>query len=206
MIGVIDTLKINVQSFIGLWVLLGLSSFPGRVSAGEVTAQLSATISEFVAILVTTPVSELRQTGLPDTALKLIHSRFDFSEMTKRSLASHWNSLGQPERREFVSAFTNKLLVAYGRTVRASGDEKIQFKAETLDGEFALVETKVVDGSGRELPIDYQLHNVNGQWKVYDVVIDHISIVNNYRAQFDRVIAKSSIKELLERMKQPSSS
>jgi phospholipid transport system substrate-binding protein len=49
--------------------------------------------------------------------------------------------------------------------------------------------------------MDYQMHNVSGQWKVYDVVIDHVSMVNNYRAQFDRVIAKSSVKELLERMK-----
>ena len=177
-------------------------ALPWRANAGEPTVQLSATIDEFVTILVNTPVAELRSTGLPEKALKLIFARFDFSEMTKRSLGAHWKSLEQPEQRDFVDAFTNKLLIAYGRTVRASGDEKIQFKRETLDGEFARVETKVVSGSGGELPIDYQLHDVNGQWKVYDMVIDHISIVNNYRAQFERVIAKSSIKELLERMKQ----
>jgi phospholipid transport system substrate-binding protein len=60
----------------------------------------------------------------------------------------------------------------------------------------------VVSGSGDELPIDYQLHDVDGQWKVYDMVIDQISIVNNYRAQFERVIARSSIQTLLQRMKQ----
>jgi phospholipid transport system substrate-binding protein len=178
---------------------------PWRANAGEPTVQLSTTINEFVTILVNTPVSELRSTGLPEKALKLIYGRFDFSEMTKRSLGGHWKSLEQSEQREFVNAFTQKLLVAYGRTVRTSGDEKIQFKRETLDGKFARVETKVVSGGGQELPIDYQLHDDNGQWKVYDMVIDHISIVNNYRAQFERVISKSSIKELLVRLKQQSS-
>lgn len=180
-------------------------ALPWRANAGDPTVQLSTTINEFVTILVNTPVSELRTTGLPETALKLIYSRFDFSEMTKRSLAGHWKTLEQSEQREFVDAFTQKLLVAYGRTVRASGDEKIQFKRETLDGKFARVETKVVSDGGQDLPIDYQLHDDNGQWKVYDMVIDQISVVNNYRAQFERVIAKSSLKELLVLLKQQNS-
>lgn len=182
-----------------------LTLHPWRAIAGEPTVQLSATINEFVAILVNTPVATLQATGLPQNALSLIYSRFDFSEMTKRALGSHWKTLGENEQREFIDAFTQKLLMAYGRTVRASGDEKIQFKRETLDGKFARVETKVISGNGEELPIDYQLQESNGQWKVYDMVIDQISIVNNYRAQFERVIAKSSLKELLERMKQQNS-
>ena len=188
-----------------LLALFILTLQPWRAIAGEPTVQLSATINEFVAILVATPVTELQAIGLPDKALKLIYNRFDFAEMTKRSLGSHWKTLAQNEQREFVEAFTQKLLMAYGRTVRASGDEKIHFKRETLDGKFALVETKVVSGKGAELPIDYQLHDINGQWTVYDMVIDQISIVNNYRSQFERVIAKSSLKELLERMKQQNS-
>ena len=197
--------KIVLKKVAIVWSLLALLFFSEPVSAGEPTAQLSATINEFVAILVNTPVAELQSDGLPEKALQLIFSRFDFSEMTRRALGAHWKSMEQRQQQEFVDAFTQKLLVGYGRTVRASGDEKIQFKGETSDGKFALVETKVVNGSGQDLPIDYRLHQVAGQWKVYDMVIDQISIVNNYRAQFDRVIAKSSIKELLERMKQQSS-
>jgi phospholipid transport system substrate-binding protein len=178
---------------------------PSHAMAGEATVQLRTTIDEFVAILVNTPVSELQATGLPDKALKLIYGRFDFSEMTKRSLGAHWQGLAQSEQREFVDAFTQKLLMAYGRSVRSSGDEKVQFNRETSDGSFARVETKVVSGNGETLPIDYQLHDIDGQWKVYDMVIDQISIVNNYRAQFERVIAKSSVKELLARMKQQNS-
>lgn len=176
-----------------------------RAFAGEPTAQLSATINEFVNILVNTPVAQLRASGLPQSALALVFSRFDFSEMTKRSLGAHWESLGSAQQREFVDAFTQRVLRAYGRSVRASGDEKVQYAREFRDGDLATVQTKVISGSGDELPIDYQLHNVGGQWKVYDVVIDQVSIVGNYRAQFERVIAKSSVQELLRRIKQQGS-
>jgi len=183
-----------------LWLLL----LPGFSVAGEPTAQLSATVNELVTILINTPVSELRANGLPEKALQLVHARFDFSELTRQTLGRHWSSLSQLEQREFVDAFTQKLLVAYGRSVRASGDEKVEFKGEERNGDLANVETKVVSSSG-ELPIDYRLHFVNGQWKVYDMVIDQVSVVNNYRAQFDRVIARSSVKNLLQKIKEPAS-
>ena len=177
---------------------------PARLVAGEPSTQLSATINEFVNILVNTPVAELRAKGLPARAMDLVFGRFDFSEMTKRSLGRHWGALAPADQREFISAFTQKLLVAYGRTVRASGDERIQFQNEVIAGNDATVKTTVVS-KGDELAIDYQLHAIDGQWKVYDMVIDHVSIVNNYRAQFDRVIAKSSVQDLLQKMKQQGS-
>ena len=173
---------------------------PSLGSGGEPTAQLGATLKEFVAILVNTPVAELRSKGLPDKALALVYDRFDFSELTKRALGRHWRSLNSAEQREFVEALTQKLLVAYGKTVRASGDEKIEFTRELRDGNYASVETKVLSSSG-ELPIEYRMHVVDGQWKVYDMVIENVSIVNNYRAQFERVIARSSVKDLLQLMK-----
>ncbi len=180
-------------------------STPISASAGEPTSQLEATINEFISILVKTPVEQLRASGLPANALALIHSRFDFSEMTKRSLGSHWQALASADQREFVEAFTQKLLLAYGRSVRASGDEKVQYENESRQGDTATVETKVVSGNGDELPIDYQMHDVDGQWKVYDMVIDHVSIVSNYHAQFERVIAQSSLSALLQKMKQQHS-
>ena len=183
-------------------VVLVAFVMPSRASATDATAQLSATMNEFVTILVNTPVAELRQTGLPDKALKLINSRFDFSEMTKQSLGAHWNALEANEQQEFIDAYTQMVLRFFGRSVRAAGDETIQYKREVRDGILASVETKVVSGSRDDFAIDYRLHDIDGQWKVYDVLIDHISIVNNYRAQFERVIAKSSVKELLQRMKQ----
>jgi phospholipid transport system substrate-binding protein len=185
-------------------LLSALLLTPSGATAGEPTAQLSATIHEFVTILVNTPVAQLRATGLPAKALELVLARFDFSEMTKRSMGKHWALLGPEEQREFINAFTQRLLVTYGRTVRAAGDEKIRFDGEVVRGKEATVTTRVLSG-GEELPIDYHLHAIDAQWKVFDVVIDKVSLVNNYRAQFDRVIARSSVKDLLQKMKeQPS--
>lgn len=190
-----------MQKLAKLLTLLLCLMQPWQVYSGEPTAQLSTTIDEFVTILINTPVSELRATGLPQRALKLIHSRFDFVEMTQRSLGSHWKSLDAAEQREFVDGLTYRLLMTYGRTVRTHGDEKIQYKREALEGKYASVETKVI-GSSSETAIDYQLHDVNGQWKVYDMVIEQVSLVKNFRAQFNREIARNSLKGLLDKMKQ----
>ncbi len=172
---------INILVFSSLFFAL-------PVCAGEPTSQLSATIDQFVTILVNTPVAQLRASGLPENAMA--------------SLGRHWQALDLAEQQEFVDAFTQRLLRGYGRSVRGSGDDKIQYEREVRKGNYASVETKIVSGSGDELPIDYELHDVDGQWKVYDMVIDHISIVTNYRAQFERVITKSSLKDLLQKMKQ----
>ena len=180
---------------------LGLVTMPSVARGGEATDQLRATIDDFVAILNSTPVAELRTKGLPENARDLVFARFDFSEMAKLSLGQHWNSLSPVQRIEFVDGFTHRLLVFFGRTVRSSNGEKIHFKGEVQEGQRVRVETHVVNGGGDSLPVSYKLHDVNGQWKVFDVVIDQVSLINNYRAQFERIIAKSSVQELLRKIK-----
>ena len=195
-------MKNNFPRTVVAFTILGWCLATRLAIAGEPIAQLSTTIDEFVAILSNTSVAELRSTGLPEKAQKLIFSRFDFSEMTKRALGRHWQSLDGVERREFVDALTRRLLVTYGKTVRASGREKIEYKRELQDGKYATVQTLVISENGDSLPIDYQLHEVDGQWRVYDMIIDQISLINNFRAQFERVIAKSSVKDLLGKLKE----
>lgn len=193
--------------YLAVGFVLCLSAMPrGAFANGEATAQLSTTINEFVAIMVKTPVSELRATGLPEKARKLIFERFDFLEMTQLALGAHWKSLNAVEQKEFVDAFTQRLLVNYGKTVRTNGDEKIVWQRETREGKQASVETKVLSGGGGgETPIDYRLHNVDGQWKVFDMSIDSVSLVRNFREQFQRIIARSSVQELLKKIKQSDS-
>jgi phospholipid transport system substrate-binding protein len=197
------------MSSLRLWVPVAFLSFLLSISfpvfAGEPMAQLSASINEFVTIMSNTSVAELQATGLPEKARQLVFSRFDFSEMTKRSLGAHWKSMDQAEQREFIAAFTQRLLVFYGKSVRSTGNEKIEFMREVREGKQASVETKVISGNGDQTPIDYRLRDVDGQWMVYDVVIDNVSLVNNYRSQFERVIAKSSVQDLLRKMKDQDS-
>ena len=186
-------------------LIFGLIASPLVARAGDATEQLRATIHDFVAIINSTPVSELVAHGLPERARILVFARFDFSEMARRSMGSHWGSLNGGEQGQFVEGLSQRLLASYGRTVRSNNGDNIQFKSEVREGGQVKVTTQVVSGSGEELPIDYRLHDVNGQWKVFDVVIDHVSLVNNYRAQFERVIAKSSVRELLRMMKNVNS-
>ena len=186
-------------------LIFGLIASPLVARAGDATEQLRATIHDFVAIINSTPVSELVAHGLPERARILVFARFDFSEMARRSMGSHWGSLNGGEQGQFVEGLSQRLLASYGRTVRSNNGDNIQFKSEVREGGQVKVTTQVVSGSGEELPIDYRLHDVNGQWKVFDVVIDHVSLVNNYRAQFARVIAKSSVQELLRMMKNVNS-
>jgi phospholipid transport system substrate-binding protein len=186
---------------LAMWGFTFLILLPSLLTAGDATNQLSATIDGLVPTISSTPRAELQANGLPESARKLVLARFDFSEMTKRSLGWRWNSLNRGEQKQFVDAFTQWQLIYYGKTVRSSGGEKVQFNRELQDGKDVSVETKVVSRYGEDLPIDYWLHNVNGQWKVYDMVIDHVDIVKNVRAQFERVIAKSSLTELLQRVK-----
>ena len=182
---------------------LGLFLLPHSSFGGQATEQLQATISEFVNILSNTPVPELQAAGLPEAARQLVFARFDFPEMTRLSLGRHWKSLEVNEQAEFVAALAQRMLVTYGRTVR-SGAEKIQFKREVQDGRQVRVETEVVD-DGQPVAINYRLHDIEGQWKVFDVVIGNVSIVKNFQAQFERVIAKTSLKELLQKIKQTDS-
>jgi len=186
---------------LGMWIFAFLPLLPSLVSAGDATKQLSTTIDGFVPIISNTPRAELQTNWMPESARKLVLARFDFSEMTKRSLGQHWTSLNPAEQKQFVDAFTQWQLISFGRIVRSSGGHEVQFNRELQDGKDASVETKVIRRYSDDLPIDYWLHNVNGQWKVFNMVIDHVDITKNVNAQFERVVAKSSLQELLQRVK-----
>jgi phospholipid transport system substrate-binding protein len=186
---------------LGMWIFAFLPLLPSLVSADDATKQLSTTIDGFVPIISNTPRAELQTNGMPESARKLVLARFDFSEMTKRSLGQHWTSLNPAEQKQFVDAFTQWQLISFGRIVRSSGGHEVQFNRELQDGNDASVETKVIRRYSDDLPIDYWLHNVNGQWKVFNMVIDHVDITKNVNAQFERVVAKSSLQELLQRVK-----
>jgi len=189
------------QLCLALTLAVAIQVAPSLASGGEATEQLRSTVNGFVAILSKTPVAELQASGLPEQARKLVIHRFDFSEMARLSLGSHWKALQRPQQDEFVKNFTHRLLESYGRTVRASGNERILFNGEMRKGSRITVETQIIGDSGEMMRVDYRLYEVQEEWKVIDVTVDHVSMVDNYRAQFNRIIAKSSIEELLRKMK-----
>jgi phospholipid transport system substrate-binding protein len=131
---------------------------------------------------------------------KIILPKFDFTEMAKRALGSNWGR--EPDKqKEFVSAFTQLLEDSYADQVESANGNKISVVNERTEKGYAEVDTKIISPKGEETPMTYKLHSVGSEWKVYDVVIANISLVNNYRSQFNRVLANGSMDELIKRMK-----
>jgi phospholipid transport system substrate-binding protein len=121
--------------------------------------------------------------------------------MARRALGPEWRRHTPEEQKEFVKLFTDLLEQAYLKQIESYKDQKVRYQKYREDSSYAQVDTKIVDHKGQEFSVNYRLHNMNGDWKVYDVVVEEISLVNNYRAQFSRVLASSSYQELVHRMK-----
>jgi phospholipid transport system substrate-binding protein len=122
--------------------------------------------------------------------------------MSKRSLGPNWARLTSEEQREFVKIFTALMGRAYVENIESYTDQNVLYTREVVDKDYAEVDTKIVADKRADLSINYKLHSVGKEWRVYDLVIEDISVVNNYRSQFNRVIARSSFAELVRTMKE----
>ena len=173
---------------------------PRRVWAGAPTEQLRTQIEKAVKIL---EDPELKKKPVERRAAvrQVANDIFDFSETAKRSLARHWAPRTQAERDEFVSLFSDLLERSYIGKIELYGGEKIHFVGESLEGEGAVVRTKLITKQGTEIPIDYRMLHRGERWLVYDVVIEGVSLISNYRTQFNKIITTSSFQDLLKKMK-----
>jgi phospholipid transport system substrate-binding protein len=171
------------------------------VGAGVATEQTRATADKVLTILNNPELrTAARKNERREQLRAVIYPRFDFAEMAKRSLGSQWSRQSAPEQREFVRLFTEVLENSYLDKIESYNGEKIAYTRENQDQDHAEVFTKVVTKKGEEFSVNYKLHELEGEWKIYDLVIENISLVNNYRAQFNRILAKSSFAELLRKL------
>ncbi|MDD5286224.1 MAG: ABC transporter substrate-binding protein [Desulfuromonadaceae bacterium] len=135
---------------------------------------------------------------------KSISTVFDYSEMAKRSLGKNWNQRTPAEKKQFTDLFASLLENSYASKIESYNDERIIYLKENLDGDHAEVKSKVMTAKRDEFTIDYRLINQNGKWLVYDVVIEGISLVSNYRTQFNKIISASGYNELLKKLQNKS--
>ena len=129
-----------------------------------------------------------------------VGARFNYEEMSKRTLASQWKQLNEAERKEFVELFRSFLADTYADKIEGYAGEDIRYLGERLDGPYAEVRTRVVSNKV-DFPMEYRLLSRSGEWLVYDIVIDGVSLVRNYRGQFEKVIRDSSYQGLVERLR-----
>jgi phospholipid transport system substrate-binding protein len=172
------------------------------VHAGPPTDQLKVTIDRILAV-VQDPA--LRQPGKADERRQRIRAIanevFDWHETGKRALARHWEGRSPQEREEFSKLFADLLERSYVGKIESYSGEKILYEKETVDGDRAEVRTKLVTKAGTSIPIDYQMQKAGDRWRVYDVKIENVSLVLNYRSQFNRIIQQSGYPELVNRLK-----
>ena len=132
---------------------------------------------------------------------KIAEDIFDFNETAKRSLGRHWQPRTPAERKEFVDLFANLLERSYLSKIELYNGERIAYLGDSIDGDQATVRTKIVTKQGTEIPIDYKMLRHGDRWLVFDVMIEGVSLIANYRSQFNKIIQTSSYQELVRKMK-----
>jgi phospholipid transport system substrate-binding protein len=146
--------------------------------------------------------SEDKKQARIDRLREVLDPIFDFTEMAKRALGSHWRRRTPAEQEEFVKLFRDFLERIYSEKVNLYDGEKVVFGRETVENDFAEIESTVVNIKGEEIHVVYRLRRADGKWKVYDALVENVSIINNYRSQFNRILSKSSFDELKKRLRE----
>ena len=184
--------------------MLGFTMFLGSVSfaeAGEAVDQLKQSIDKVLGILQDSRLNapQMKQQRR-DKIFQAVEERFDFGEMAKRSMSEYWPQLSPAEQKEFQEAFSHLLENSYISKVEKYSDEKVSYNEEKPKGSrYYLVSTTILS-KGQSIPLDYSLYNVNGQWMVYDVNIEGVSLVTNYRSQFRELMRKEGFKGLMSKI------
>jgi phospholipid transport system substrate-binding protein len=192
--------KNGTMVFLG-WMAVSLTLLTGAWGGGTPTGAVKETVDQVLVVL--------RDQALKDPARvderrakleKIIGQRFDYAEMAKRTLASHWKGLSAEKQQQFIGLFQQFLASSYSGNVDGYSGEQVEYLKEREKGEFAEVQTKVVSAKV-QIPLDYRLLRKDGEWRVYDVVIDGVSLMKNYRGQFSRIIDSSSFESLLDKLR-----
>jgi phospholipid transport system substrate-binding protein len=178
----------------------GVSAAPA--AAGVPTDQLKGAVERVLKTLDDPTLRGEARLGERRVAVrKIANEIFDFGEIAKRSMARHWQPLSEAQRTEFVGLFADLLERSYISKIETYGGEKIQYTAERADGDFATVSTRIVTKNGTEVPVDYRMIRRADRWLVYDVSIEGVSLVSNYRTQFNKIIQTTSYNELVSKLR-----
>ncbi len=174
----------------------------GPALAGPVSEQLKDAIDRVVKVLDDPALKGPNRTEERRVEVtKIAQEIFDFPEVARRSLARHWQPLTDKQREEFTTLFADILERSYVSKIELYSGEKITYATERIDGDTATVATRIVTKSGAEVPIDYRMLKKGPRWLVYDVNIEGVSLVSNYRTQFNKIIQTSSFNDLLDKLK-----
>jgi phospholipid transport system substrate-binding protein len=164
---------------------------------------LSKTVDEVVKIVSSKEMK--RDDSRRRKALKqAISVIFDYTEMAKRSLGRDWKERTTDEKKQYVDLFATLLENSYADKIESYSHEKIEYISESSDGSYSEVKSRIITPNHDQFSLDYRLMNENGKWKVYDVVIEGVSLVSNYRSQFNRIVSNQGYSALIRKLQTKS--
>jgi phospholipid transport system substrate-binding protein len=187
-------------AWVTITVVLALLLAAGHASAGAPTDHLKQHVDEVIRVL--SDPNLKGKTEQRQAAVRKISERiFDYPDTARRTLGPHWSARSPEEQREFVQLFADLLDRAYFSKIDRYQGEKVRYAGESMkDGE-AVVKTLIQTHGGNDVPVDYRMHQASDRWLVYDVIIEGVSLVNNYRTQFNKVIQTESYPALVQKLR-----
>jgi phospholipid transport system substrate-binding protein len=193
----------RVVSYHVVMVLMTLLLLVVPALAGVPTDKIRQTSDKILSI-VTNPA--LKESSREEERRKLIRKavdeRFDWEEMSRRSLGTHWAARTAEEKKHFVDLFGRLLERTYLDKVEGYAGEKVNYVGESVEQDYAVVDVKIVTTKNTEIPVKYRLKKKGDDWFVYDISVEGVSLVNNYRVQFSTILARGSYPELVRRLKE----
>jgi len=187
-----------------LFLFLIFLGHPSQSLAGPATDAVKGTIDQVLRVL---QDKEMKKPDRVDERRQIIEKtigdRFSWDEMAKRTLGTQWAKLTDKQRQEFVDLFRTLLTNTYIDRIENYAGEQVQYLNERLQDGFAEVRTKIASGKA-EYPMDYRLLNKSGEWRVYDIVLDGVSLVANYRGQFNKILHSSGYDDLVQKLRTKS--
>lgn len=200
----IQTIKNRLGILLLATVVALLLSSTGAVAATP-TASIQGAIDGVIKILNTDSLKgDAKRKIRRDKIRGAIGPSFSFEAMSRRSLGKYWKKLSDAEKSEFVEVFGTMIENSYISKLEKYTDEKVLYEKETIRKSSAEVRTKVITSSGTKIPINYRMSNKTGDWLIYDVVVEGVSLVRNYRSQFAQVLRKEPIASLITTLREKS--
>jgi phospholipid transport system substrate-binding protein len=196
--------------FAGIWIAAAALAISFALAAaaraqGDPMASVKATVNQVLSI-VTDPSYKSATSVRREKLREIIAPHFDFSDMARSAMGYHWRTLSAAQRDQFVHLFTGLLEASYMGKIEGYKGQKVVYVKELHDGDQAQVNTQIVQKGNEPISVNYRLKQTGGSWKVYDVLIDQISLVGNYRNQFNRIINEKGYDSLVKAIKQKQQS
>jgi phospholipid transport system substrate-binding protein len=183
----------------GLLLVLVTSSC---ICAGELTDQIKQTTDQILSILQDPALRDPNKTAeRRRQVMKIVDERFDWEIMARSAMGTHWRGLTPAQQKEFTSVFSQLVEQTYMTRVENYSGEKILYKGDKVSGRYGVADVVIVTLKGTEIPVGYRVVRKNQKWMVYDVTIEGVSLINNYRSQIGAVLDKSSFADLMKRIR-----